>query len=388
MSEEKAFNNILFVASGMSPQILTETLYALIHQPDPFIPGEIHMVTTVEGAKRASEGLLNRDSGHFYQFCQDYGLNPAIFNQDRIHIIQDQDGKPLNDIKTLTDNEATADTITTLIQEFTAEPETRLHVSLAGGRKTMSYYTGYALSLYGRRQDQLSHVLVSEGYESCPDFYYPTPVSRMVINRNGERCDASEAEVTLANIPFVRMREDLPDRFLEGKTCFSETVRIMGKADAPLSMVIDVDNRRLELSGCSISISELELALILMFARDLKDSGDEAGFTLPTKNTPSAAIGRPYLRSLCEIKGVDYCQDWSVLEGRLLDQEVNPRTIKSLSHGRMRDTFYSQRRNELMKLFRHELGKKLAEAYLPQRVNDNSGNHQLLLKAEDITIIS
>ncbi|UYM15663.1 hypothetical protein [Endozoicomonas euniceicola] len=95
----------------------------------------------------------------------------------------------------------------------------------------------------------------------------------------------------------------------------------------------------------------------------------------------------PYLRSLCEIKGVDYCEDWSVLEGRLLDQDINPRTIKSLSHGRMRGTFYSQRRNELMQRIKHELGKKLAEAYLPQRANDNSGNHRLLLKAGNVTII-
>lgn len=37
----------------------------------------------------------------------------------------------------------------------------------------MGYYLGYALSLYGRAQDRLSHVLVTERYESLRDFFIP-----------------------------------------------------------------------------------------------------------------------------------------------------------------------------------------------------------------------
>jgi CRISPR-associated protein (TIGR02584 family) len=49
-----------------------------------------------------------------------------------------------------------------------------LHVSIAGGRKTMGFYAGYALSLYGRAQDRMSHVLVDEKFEKGINFYYPS----------------------------------------------------------------------------------------------------------------------------------------------------------------------------------------------------------------------
>jgi CRISPR-associated protein (TIGR02584 family) len=48
-----------------------------------------------------------------------------------------------------------------------------LHVSIAGGRKSMGFFAGYAFSLFGRTQDRLSHVLVNDPFESFPDFYFP-----------------------------------------------------------------------------------------------------------------------------------------------------------------------------------------------------------------------
>ncbi|HNU20229.1 MAG TPA: CRISPR-associated ring nuclease, partial [Hydrogenophilus thermoluteolus] len=52
---------ILLAVSGLTPQIVTETLYALIHQPQPFVPTEIHLITTLEGAKRAKLALFSQD---------------------------------------------------------------------------------------------------------------------------------------------------------------------------------------------------------------------------------------------------------------------------------------------------------------------------------------
>jgi len=50
---------VLLAVSGLSPQILTETLYALAVATDPpFIPTELQILTTVEGAERAREPAL------------------------------------------------------------------------------------------------------------------------------------------------------------------------------------------------------------------------------------------------------------------------------------------------------------------------------------------
>jgi CRISPR-associated protein (TIGR02584 family) len=76
-------------------------------------------------------------------------------------VIIGPDENPLEDIVTEADNVAVADFITEKVRAVTADPEASLHVSIAGGRKTMGFYLGYALSLFGRPQDRLSHVLVS-----------------------------------------------------------------------------------------------------------------------------------------------------------------------------------------------------------------------------------
>ena len=72
----------------------------------------------------------------------------------------------------------------------------------------MGYYTGYALSLFGREQDLPSHVLVSEPFDAAPDFWYPPPQARMVRMRGKppgqDEISKATAEVSLALNPFLR----------------------------------------------------------------------------------------------------------------------------------------------------------------------------------------
>ncbi|MBP8198387.1 MAG: TIGR02584 family CRISPR-associated protein, partial [Chromatiaceae bacterium] len=160
---------ILLAVTGLTPQVVTETLYALAVQRQPaFIPTEIHLLTTAEGAEAARLGLLSADPGWFHRLCRDYALPAMTFDASHIQVLRDVDGAPLEDIRTPADNQRAADTITETLRTLTADPDAALHVSIAGGRKTMGYYLGYALSLFARPQDRLSHVLVSAPFEGCP----------------------------------------------------------------------------------------------------------------------------------------------------------------------------------------------------------------------------
>lgn len=109
---------------------------------------------------------------------------PIRFDSDYIHVIRGVDGSELDDIVDEAGNHAAADQITRLLRELTRDPGNRLHVSLAGGRKTMGFYIGYALSLYARPQDRLSHVLVNPPFESHPEFFYP-PTTAADTQRSG-----------------------------------------------------------------------------------------------------------------------------------------------------------------------------------------------------------
>ncbi|WP_228779307.1 CRISPR-associated ring nuclease Csm6 [Methylobacter sp. BlB1] len=162
--------SILLAVTGLTPQVVTETLYAMHQQGQP-LPEQIHILTTAEGHQRARLTLIN--DGWLARFYSDYQLPKPDFAERHIHILQQANGEVLHDIRTQADNRAMADGITEWIRTLTADPDTALHVSIAGGRKTMGFYAGYALSLYGRPQDRLSHVLVPADYESHPQFYYP-----------------------------------------------------------------------------------------------------------------------------------------------------------------------------------------------------------------------
>lgn len=270
---------ILLAVSGLTPQIVTETLYALIHQPQPFIPTEIHLITTVEGAKRARLALFSQDPGWFRRFREDHALPPIDFDERSLHVLTHPSGQPLEDIRTPEDNRLAADQILAWVRTLTADPESALHVSIAGGRKTMGYYLGYALSLYGRPQDRLSHVLVSEPFESTWDFFYPTPYERIIQTRDGKLVDCRDATVTLAEIPFVRLRDGLPPRLLTGEAAMSEVVAAAERAQQPPRLVLDPEKRTAWADDVPVKLTPTEFAVLLWLARRAKEDQGAVDWT-------------------------------------------------------------------------------------------------------------
>lgn len=271
---------ILMCVTGMSPQIVTETLYALtVPKPDgdpAWIPDEIHLISTTVGIHQAKLNLLSSVPGWFARLCKDYSLPSIRFDDDCLHAISDRAGKPMEDIRSPEDNEAAADYIAECLRHFTANPNTELHVSLAGGRKTMGYYLGYALSLYGRPQDRLSHVLISSPYEGHPEFYYPTP-SECIIQVRGEKgpqaSDCAAAKVSLAMIPFVHLRDGLPQRLLEGKSSFTEAVDLANHAQGPAHLLIDLQRQKAWVNDLHLPLNEAQFALLYWFA-ERKNGGN------------------------------------------------------------------------------------------------------------------
>ena len=255
---------ILLCATGMTPQIVTETLYALALRSDPWTPHEIHLISTRAGAEQARLNLLSDSPGWFNKLCQDYRLPFIHFTSSTIHCIQNEAGEDLDDIRTPADNEAAANSIAELVRKLTEDEQTELHVSLAGGRKTMGYYLGYALSLYGRPQDRLSHILVKGAFEGHPEFYYPTPYEQIIQTRDpkAQALDCADAIVDIAEIPFVRLRDGLPKRLLTGKANFTETVEVANLAHGEAHLHIDTAAHSVRVNGISVKLTEQRFALL------------------------------------------------------------------------------------------------------------------------------
>ena len=360
---------ILLAVCGMSPQIVTETLYSLaIKQAQPFIPTEIHIITTLSGAEEARLLLLHPNTGKFHQFCQDYQLQAIDFSESHIHVIHDDQGVQLNDIKTPAQNEAAADFITEKLREFSRDEQTALHVSIAGGRKTMGYYIGYALSLYGRAQDQLSHVLVTDRYENLRGFFYPTPYSQVIEDRNGLSLDSKNAEVLLATIPFVRLRSGMPTHLLEGKTSFNESIKFARQLESPPHLQIDKAQRCFWVAETIIKMDELDFVFYLWL---LEYSLQGKMVTrLPADNNQEYA--EAFLQH--------YRQYFN-------DMKRNERTEKALEKG-MSNQWISDRLGKIKKQFESSLNTTFANPYIIKSIGKNNNRQYYIdLTEEQITYL-
>jgi CRISPR-associated protein (TIGR02584 family) len=203
--------HILLCMAGLTPQVITETLYAVTQQRRERVD-EIHVITTLSGRDKITSMLLDPQHGQFYAFCRDYHIDPASikFDETMLKLLCAPDERMLDDIRTVDDNSYAADQICEIVRELTRAPDTRLHASAAGGRKTMSIYLTAAMQLFGRRQDRLSHVLVDEYFEMHTGFFNipPTPREIEMTDRQGQvrRLSTAQATIQLADIPFIRLR--------------------------------------------------------------------------------------------------------------------------------------------------------------------------------------
>ena len=192
-------------------------------------------------------------------------------------MIKDAGGAALVDIDSEKDNNATADLMISLMRSFTVDPTSALHVSIAGGRKTMGFLLGYAFSLFGRPQDRLSHVLVSKPFESHPEFYFPPRMPRVLLDRDKRPVSTADARLILVQIPVVRLRDGLPRGLLSHHRSYSETVAAAQEAIASLELVVDFADKALVCGGKKVSFPPVTFAFAAWLAgRAARRGADKA----------------------------------------------------------------------------------------------------------------
>lgn len=337
---------IVLSAVGLTPQVVTETLYVLATRSTPFIPTEIHLITTGEGRRRSRLTLLEGDHPALQALAEDIGQPSlaAALRLENIHVIPDADGKPLPDITSDQDSGAAADFITRLVRRITADDDCAVHASIAGGRKSMGFLLGYALSLYGRPQDSLSHVLVNDPFQGLPDFYYPPRKTRVLYTKEQHPVSTDDAVVVLAEIPFIRLRQGLPESLLLGDSGYTATVAEAQAALSPPSLRFHQGTRHLTCHGREVRLPPLRLAFYACFIRRRKFGGDGAKV------------------HWTELTAEEVLQSYRDLFGG--DEEVFGRVREGLREG-MTKAWFEQKKAALNKALRTALGP-MSSPYLLQ----------------------
>ena len=339
---------VLLLVTGMTPQIVTETVYGLAFPEDgsePWTADEIHVISTQNGLNEIRNRLFQK--GNFQRLIEDYQFPAIKFDELNLHCITNIEGKNLKDLKTPEDNERAADMICEKVREFTADENTTLYVSIAGGRKTMGFYAGYALSLYGRAQDRMSHVLVDDNFETVGDFYYPTPNTRFITNREGKTLDAKEAKVWLANIPFVRLRGSLPKSSLLSDAKFSAVVESINLANRP-NLVIKTTEKMIQVGSLKCSLPARDFAFYWWFAENhLKGLKQTIAPHKTISANSTTKVDCPEMAELAE----DYLNYYAHMRGEMDSESVK----NTLKYG-MERTFFDERISNIKKKFKQDFG--------------------------------
>lgn len=362
---------ILLVAAGLTPQIVTETVWALAVGSDPpWMPTQIHLITTANGAERARLALLSSDQDWFGRLLHEFSLTAPRFDDSTIHVLQDDEGRPIEDIRTEQDNRSAADQIVDLVRTLTTDDSSAVHVSIAGGRKTMGFYLGYALSLYGRQQDRMSHVLVSAPYESHPGFFFPTRESRVIYTPppDSRPLDTSRATVTLARIPFVRLRAIWPRGEWERSLSFNAAVRAVQHRIAR-EIHIDLAACSLAADGKRVPLRPAELAFYSMMARRVVDGKEKL-----------ACPGEGADKDLA----ADFLAEYERARGAWSDFD---RTRLALRDG-MDRAYFLQRRSRVHQALRDALGPRASQYAIGADGRRPNTRYGLELSPEQITYSS
>ena len=231
-------HRVLIVLLGTSPAVLTETLYALVKATGgkQFIPTKVVVITTTEGRELLNDTLLITRgarygapigrAGHrvtwLQRLCEDLGIASITVGKDDIVVPQGPDCEEINDAHSEDELNAMADAIVDALWQYTRRVNTAVHLSLSGGRKSMSHLAGQAMTALARPFDRLIHVIVKPAWLEQPDvkfFYrgcrrsYSNPSPDTSKNKHDYPTEygvtAAEVSLQLSYEPFILLPTSL-----------------------------------------------------------------------------------------------------------------------------------------------------------------------------------
>lgn len=250
---------VLISVVGMSPAVVTESIWGLHLEHPELVPDEVVVYTTrlawdnMQKALTASKGGVSV----WEDLQQKVGKSVRL----RKRIFEDTQGGELADIVTSADQELVADQLLRGIREFKNPQQGKYRVvaSVAGGRKSMSALMYAAMSLGAEADDLITHVLAEEVATSCPEFFFPAQEKQELVNRKGEAFTAAGVQIEMAEIPFVPLASLVKQTDFKPDGCFTRLVKRAREVVTRLSP--EETKIRLSMTECKVRINGQELKL-------------------------------------------------------------------------------------------------------------------------------
>ncbi|MFZ4764370.1 MAG: CRISPR-associated ring nuclease Csm6 [Roseimicrobium sp.] len=286
----------LLAVSGMSPAILTETVWALAKETPPTVADEVIVITTTKGLEDIHRDLLARspvweDRNVWETLRRDvFALTRQATGcaklQLSLRVIELPDPAtgvrlPAEDLRTREHLDEAANFIIQTISPIVDAEDQHVIASIAGGRKTMGALLYAAMSLLGKESDRVTHVLVNEPFENVRGFFYPNQPVRALVARPFDKpafsVSADAAVVELADIPFVPLRNKFTE-LNEPRRTFAGIVQAYSRSDCgslkqPPHIQLDEKTGIFTVEGRTITLKGRDL-LITAFLTARANAGE------------------------------------------------------------------------------------------------------------------
>ncbi|WP_095499164.1 CRISPR-associated ring nuclease Csm6 [Paraferrimonas haliotis] len=338
----------LITVLGSSPAVITETLYALKNEKS--FPDKLVIFTTTHGR----DTFFQKDvPGIIKQLCIDYALPQTLLDDIQVSVAQAA-GVELDDIRSHQDQEAMANAITQTVRALCDDHNRAIHASIAGGRKSMSFYMGYIFSMFARPYDRLSHVLVSPEYEA-PNLYYPTPYSNPLQNydgspklKDGVQLDGKDAQVDLSTIPFIRLNSSLEPITLEPDMSYTDCIKAYQLSQSPsqISLVLDEVNQVISINDKTVELSLGAYAYYAFFIQQTKQQ--RFGYKILNKTLNGLDIH--WLEYLAKLRNITIADDEDIRDDRNIEmilEDFDTRTLESVKQFGINQNLHSRFKKEI-----------------------------------------
>jgi CRISPR-associated protein (TIGR02584 family) len=235
---------ILIATMGSSPAVLTETVWALAHLKEPVVPDEIVVLSARNSVDKMRRELLNGNNPVWEKLLLRLRKDKIdidgklIFGPMSIHVIPDARKNEMWDLRSSEDNLLAADFMMQEIRKYSESPDTEIIASIAGGRKTMSALLLSCMTLLGREEDKVVHVLLPEELEGGaePPFYFPQKGIVHVSKRTGKEYKSEKLRSELFEVPFVRMRGWYIEKFKSNPPTYLSLVKKVQQISPPAAV--------------------------------------------------------------------------------------------------------------------------------------------------------
>ncbi len=244
--EPKYKRKIFIALGGLNPQIITEGIFCLsVLKKIKF--DRIIIFTTDECRSRIEKSLQE----HLPRMEKLYSI--SLPKEERTEIYSVSEEFAIEEGKN-----PFAEMVFKAVRDLTSSAGNVLYCLLSGGRKTMSVDLATAMTLFGRKDDKMYHILVDKNFE-LKGWFFPEELS-----------DAKQ--LNLVEKPFIKLR----DKFLQvlPELGYTETINFLqNEIDGSLNLMpleFIVKERVVKIGGKRLELPPLQYAIYLFFASEKK----------------------------------------------------------------------------------------------------------------------